>query len=92
MSEPKERKPLIMDDSRVRILTLATKARQSLGLPAKAIDWQKLYEKVNYEYTRGRTEAEVDWKSIVADCTLETEPWFRKLTRSLANGFHRYFS
>lgn len=90
MSELKERKPRIRDDSRVRTLMLATKARQSLGLPAKAIDWPKLYEKINREYAQGRTESEIDWENIVADCTLETEPWLRKLTRGLANGFHRY--
>ena len=92
MSELKERKPRIRDDSRVRTLMLATKARQSLGLPAKAIDWQKLYEKVNYEYTHGRTEAEIDWKQVVVDCKLEAEPWSRKLTHGLAKTFHRYFS
>ena len=92
MSELEGRKPRILDDSRVRTLMLATKARQSLGLPAKAIDWQKLYEKVNYEYTHGRTEAEIDWKQVVVDCKLEAEPWSRKLTHGLAKTFHRYFS
>lgn len=92
MSELKGKKPQIRDDSRVRILTLATKARQSLRLPAKAIDWPKLYEKVNHEYTQGHTEAEIDWKQVVVDCKLETEPWPQKLTRGMAKAFHRYLS
>ncbi len=71
MSELEGRRPQIRDDSRVRILTLATKARQALGLPAKAIDWPKLYDKVYHEYAQGRAESEVDWENIVADCKLE---------------------
>jgi len=68
---------------------MATQARQALGIPANAIDWPKLYETVNREYAQGRTEAEIPWEQIIADCTLDLEPWPRKLARGLAKVLQR---
>ena len=68
MNEGRERRPRTWDDSRVRTLTMATKARRALKLPAGAIDWSKLFATVEASYAQGRTEGEIDWEKVV-DCS-----------------------
>lgn len=70
MSKLKGSEPRTRDDSRVRTLVLATKARRALGLPAEAIDWQKLYDTVAAQYAQGRRERDIDWEKVVTDCQL----------------------
>jgi hypothetical protein len=50
---------------------LATGARQKLGLPAQAIDWEKLYTTVNAAYLEGQSEEDINWQRLVKTCLKE---------------------
>ena len=58
----------VRDDSQVRILRMATQAREEVGLVADAIDWAMLYQAAGTELARGRTEAQIDWRRLVERC------------------------
>jgi hypothetical protein len=58
----------LRDDSKLRILRMATQAREELELEADSIDWERLYSEAAEELAQDRSEAQINWKTLVKKC------------------------